>query len=270
MSTTTTADEYKEKGNAAFAAQNFDVAIECYTKAIQINNKNHVFYSNRSASYGGKEEWKKAVDDAKECIRLNPSFLKGYYRLATAQLELAEYDLATATIKQGLNIDPENSQLLRLLKTSKQKKAASTRSSNTLSTTSAAKATLATTTTTASGKDNEELMDLQNQLRQSVRDYNIVNTNMHKIEKESKINEITKSELQPLCANPDTNMYRGIGKMFLKCPSSGIMEYLETEMVNDQKKLKEFTQKRDYIERRMKSQQQNIMELRGTTASTSA
>jgi hypothetical protein len=34
-------------GNDAFAKRDYKVAIECYTKAIQREPKNHIFYSNR-------------------------------------------------------------------------------------------------------------------------------------------------------------------------------------------------------------------------------
>ena len=57
------------------------------------------------------------MEDAKECIRLLPQFVKGYYRLATAQLALEEYDAAQATIKQGLVMDANNAPLLKLLTT---------------------------------------------------------------------------------------------------------------------------------------------------------
>ena len=63
-----------------------------------------------SASHAGKRKWDEAINDAKECIKLNPSFVKGYYRLSSAQIEKNELDAAASTIKQGLNIEPDNSQ----------------------------------------------------------------------------------------------------------------------------------------------------------------
>lgn len=41
----------KEKGNKAFAAKNYDLAIKSYTDAISIDPSNHVYFSNRSAAY---------------------------------------------------------------------------------------------------------------------------------------------------------------------------------------------------------------------------
>ncbi len=39
------------KGNAAFSAGNFEEAIQFFTQAIAVDPKNHVLYSNRSASH---------------------------------------------------------------------------------------------------------------------------------------------------------------------------------------------------------------------------
>ena len=127
-------------GNKAFAAKNFDAAIKHYSDAIKVNPHNHVFFSNRryvklnhqdlkfcwkdiafdcwqnvfnSASYGGIKDWENAVIDAKECIRLDPTFIKGYYRLALAMTEQKDWDKALATIKQGLAVDGNNPQLLK-------------------------------------------------------------------------------------------------------------------------------------------------------------
>ncbi len=43
------AAEYKDQGNKHLQAKEFDAAIACYSKAIEINPNDHVFYSNRSA-----------------------------------------------------------------------------------------------------------------------------------------------------------------------------------------------------------------------------
>jgi len=89
-----------------------------------------------SASYAGLKEWSKAAEDAKECIKLSPDFIKGYYRLATAQLEVEEYDQAEATINQGLLLEANNPQLSKILRSIKQKKKISTAAAYTPSNTS--------------------------------------------------------------------------------------------------------------------------------------
>jgi len=108
---------------------------------------------------------------------------------------------------------------------------------------------------------SKELIDLQNQLRGSMRDYNVVNANIGKSQKELKMNEITVSELEKLPKDSDSKMFRGIGKMFMLCSQDEVFEHLDHEMTDDKKKITDMMQKKDYLERRMKSQQQNIREL---------
>ena len=46
-----------------------------------------------------------SANDAEKCININPSFIKGYFRLAKAQKESGKFDDALATVKKGLAID---------------------------------------------------------------------------------------------------------------------------------------------------------------------
>ena len=41
----------KEAGNKAFALNQFDEAIELYSKAIEIDPQNHIFYANSKYSH---------------------------------------------------------------------------------------------------------------------------------------------------------------------------------------------------------------------------
>lgn len=257
------------KGNKAFAAKEYDEAIDCYTKAIQKDSKNHVFFSNRSASYIGKKQWEEAISDAKQCIRLNPSFIKGYYRLASAQLENDDLDAAISTIKQGFNIEPGNSQLTKLMRSVKSKKQAKQVAANSTASSGGVDGAGIPMAGNVGGGSGNEILDLQNQLRNTVRDMNIVNANITKAEKEMKMNAITVDELNRLPEEEaHCNMYRGIGKMFMLSSRDEVFEKLEEETKGNKNKIAEMTQKKDYLERRIKSQQQNIMELASSMKSS--
>jgi tetratricopeptide (TPR) repeat protein len=82
---TVTADDLKREGNEFFAAKKYDEAIVLYMKALAMDPDNAVLYSNRSACYAAKQLWQKSLDDALLSISKDPSFIKAYYRLATAQ-----------------------------------------------------------------------------------------------------------------------------------------------------------------------------------------
>jgi len=74
------AEQFKAAGNKALQAGNLTEAIENYTKSINCDGTNHVYYSNRSAAYLKKGDGNNALEDAKSTIAINPEFSKGYSR----------------------------------------------------------------------------------------------------------------------------------------------------------------------------------------------
>ena len=75
--------------------------------------------SSNSAAYAAKGDSEAAANDAQECVNVEPSFFKGYYRLARAQFEQKEFAAALATINSGLDVgtnDREQKKLMRKLK----------------------------------------------------------------------------------------------------------------------------------------------------------
>ncbi|KAL3759321.1 hypothetical protein ACHAWU_006960 [Discostella pseudostelligera] len=258
------AEAKKELGNAAFAAKEYDVAIKQYTAAIALDSKNCVYYSNRSACYGGKKDWASAAQDAKECIKVNPTFIKGYYRLANAQLEQNEFDAALATIKQGLTIEPDNAQLQKQMRQIKAKRSSMKRAENSSNSPPAAGTVLPGSMMPYRNLDSsisKEVMDLQQQLIATTKEYRMVKANIMKAQNGKRSNELTKGELEKLPQGSDSKMYRSVGKMFMLASRGEIMNHLEENIEREGKEEKDLSGKLEYLERRMKSQQQNIQEL---------
>ena len=211
-----------------------------------------------SASYGGLEKWQEAADDAKECIRLDPSFVKGYYRLASAQMELKELDAAMATIRQGLTVDPKNPQLTKQMRNVQQmKKVAAAKEA------SARAPQQVSSATTMDEATARELRELQTQHAQTSREFQMVQANLVKTQREYKVGDITKSELTEL--PDDSKCYRSIGKMFLLSTREGVLEHLQKQMEDQKKQETDMMQKMEYLERQMKEQRQNIKELMAPT-----
>lgn len=264
------AEAKKELGNKAFAAKEYDEAIKHYTAAIAIDSKNCVYYSNRSACYGGKKDWESAAKDAKECIKVNPTFIKGYYRLANAQSEQNEFDAALATIKQGLAIESDNVQLLKQMRQIKARRSGLRKADTSTSSSSPAAAPSSNAAMPGGmipgygnldATTSQEVMDLQQQLTATMKEYRIVQANINKAVHGRKSADITKSELEKLPRGTDAKLYRGVGKMFMLTSRSDIMTHLDDSIAKDGKDEKDLSAKLDYLERRMKSQQQNIIEL---------
>ncbi|CAN0173623.1 unnamed protein product, partial [Ectocarpus fasciculatus] len=100
------AEAKKKAGNDAFAKKDLDDAVRLYSEAIELDPSSYIYRSNRSACYALQGKHKMAKEEAEACIKINPDFTKGYYRLATAQTEMGEVDAALETVKAGLGRDP--------------------------------------------------------------------------------------------------------------------------------------------------------------------
>ena len=61
-----TADKLKAEGNAFFKASDFLKAAATYAKAIKVDPKNHILYSNRSQAFLKLNKVQKALEDAEK------------------------------------------------------------------------------------------------------------------------------------------------------------------------------------------------------------
>jgi len=110
------AERRKVEGNAAVKKKHYETSIRCYSEAIRLNPKCHVYFSNRSMVHFSLGAWELAAKDAATCVVLEPSFIKGYIRLAAATRELNEFTEALAVIEDGLELSPDDADLVRLRK----------------------------------------------------------------------------------------------------------------------------------------------------------
>ncbi|KAL1411418.1 Small glutamine-rich tetratricopeptide repeat-containing protein 2 [Vanrija albida] len=112
------AEALKAEGNALMSKKQHQAAIDKYTEAIKLD-PNPVFYSNRAAAWGALGKHEQAAEDAERAIDLDPSFSKGYSRLAHAQFSLGNYQKAVDAYEDGLKIDPSNANMKASLATAK-------------------------------------------------------------------------------------------------------------------------------------------------------
>ncbi|KAL7516355.1 hypothetical protein ACHAWX_001380 [Stephanocyclus meneghinianus] len=105
------AEEFKAAGNAALQSGKLTEAIENYTKAINTDGTNHVYYSNRSAAYLKKGDANNALEDANSTIAIDPNFAKGYSRKGAALHALKRYNDAIAAFEEGLAKFPADASL---------------------------------------------------------------------------------------------------------------------------------------------------------------
>jgi tetratricopeptide (TPR) repeat protein len=86
--------------------KHYQLAVEGYTKAIELNPTNAIYYWNRAFSHIKLEEYGSAVEDATHAIDLDPNYVKGYYRrgdsfLALGKFKLALKDLRTVSVQSS-------------------------------------------------------------------------------------------------------------------------------------------------------------------------
>lgn len=99
------AEAFKEEANKFFKDGEYDKAIEAYTKAIEIN-ETAVYLANRSLAYLRTECFGYALEDAMKAIALDSSYVKGYYRKASAHMALGQYKEALSDYEMVVRVAP--------------------------------------------------------------------------------------------------------------------------------------------------------------------
>jgi stress-induced-phosphoprotein 1 len=85
--------------------------LEFYSKAIEADEKNHVLYSNRSATYAALKNYPKALEDSETVIKLNGTWPKGHFRKGAALEALLRYPEAYQAYQAGLAIEANDAGL---------------------------------------------------------------------------------------------------------------------------------------------------------------
>ncbi|KAK2756934.1 Hsp90 cochaperone [Arachnomyces sp. PD_36] len=104
------ADALKAEGNKAFAAKDFNLAVEKFSQAIEIEPGNHVLYSNRSGAYASLKNFDKALEDASKTTDLKPDWVKGWGRKGAALHGQGDLVGANDAYEEALKLDASNAQ----------------------------------------------------------------------------------------------------------------------------------------------------------------
>ncbi|KAH8716910.1 Metallo-dependent phosphatase-like protein [Phaeosphaeriaceae sp. PMI808] len=83
--------QLKNKGNEAFKNQDWNGALDFYTKAIELWDKEPSFYTNRAQANIKLESYGYAVQDADKAIELDPNNVKAFYRRASANTAILKH-----------------------------------------------------------------------------------------------------------------------------------------------------------------------------------
>ncbi|KAK8058759.1 Metallo-dependent phosphatase-like protein [Apiospora phragmitis] len=99
---------FKNDGNKAFSAHDWPKAIDLYSKAIELNDKEPTFYTNRAQANIKSEAYGYAIADATKAIELNPKLVKAYFRRAVAYAAILKPKDALQDFKDCVRLDPNN------------------------------------------------------------------------------------------------------------------------------------------------------------------
>lgn len=104
--------EKVRQSNIACQNGDFATAVQLYTDALQLDQTNHILFSNRSAARLKQGQFLLALQDATKARELCPTWAKAFFRQGVALQCLGRYGEALAAFSAGLSQDPGSKQLL--------------------------------------------------------------------------------------------------------------------------------------------------------------
>ena len=108
---------YYNRGSAHIAKKEYDQAIACFDKAIEIEPSFAQAYCNRGTAYYEKSQYDQAIVDFDKAIKIDSNFAAAYYNRAGAYFHKKEYDKALQDVLRaqslGYNVSPELLKALR-------------------------------------------------------------------------------------------------------------------------------------------------------------
>ncbi|XP_044143029.1 protein unc-45 homolog B [Bufo gargarizans] len=103
--------QLKEEGNKYFKENDYDQAINCYSKAIKLlkdKKTSAVLYRNRAACHLKKENYVQAASDASKAIDVDAKDIKALFRRCQALEKLGKLDQAFKDVQRCATLEPKN------------------------------------------------------------------------------------------------------------------------------------------------------------------
>ena len=101
-----TADEYITKGNEASDKEEYDLAINLYSQAIN-KEPSRAAYFNRGRALFYKQQFDSAIADFGRALNLDPNQLNSYFFRGIVYSQKNQYEPAIADFTQALRINPQ-------------------------------------------------------------------------------------------------------------------------------------------------------------------
>ncbi|KAI6696573.1 hypothetical protein NL676_016692 [Syzygium grande] len=111
-----TASDLSRHAVGAYLEEDYEIAVELFTRAISLSPKDAQLFTNRAQAHLMLGNFTEAVADASRAIELDPSMSKAYFRLGNAFYELKKYQTAKATLELGSSLAPADAKITDLIK----------------------------------------------------------------------------------------------------------------------------------------------------------
>ncbi|KAJ6849069.1 protein SGT1-like protein [Iris pallida] len=116
-----TARDLKEKAKEAFIDDNFELAADLYSQALDLDPRSADLYADRAQANIKIGSLTEAVADANRAIELDPSMSKAYFRKGIACMQLEEYQTAKVALEAGLKLAAGASRFTKLIEECKER-----------------------------------------------------------------------------------------------------------------------------------------------------
>lgn len=101
------ATKEKQIGNEFYKANDYEEAIEHYTRSISAV-PNTASYTNRALAYMKLKKYAEAINDCKQALKFDPDNLKAHLRLAECYEQTNKYEEAIQHVDCAIRIEPNN------------------------------------------------------------------------------------------------------------------------------------------------------------------
>jgi len=110
------ADALKNQGNQFFKSGQYAAAITKYQEATKIDSSQPSYWSNMAACFEKLGKFEDMASASNDCIKADRTFVKGYFRLATAYKNLNDLPNCIKALESGLGVQSSNPDLKRMKK----------------------------------------------------------------------------------------------------------------------------------------------------------
>ncbi|KAK3560207.1 hypothetical protein QTP86_000776, partial [Hemibagrus guttatus] len=103
----------KEKGNKAFALEDYELAFKLYTEGLEQLRDMPALYTNRAQALIKLKKFKEAISDCEWALKCNDKCIKAYIHMGRAHLGLKHFTESRRCYEKILDLAPERETLVK-------------------------------------------------------------------------------------------------------------------------------------------------------------